>query len=152
MSVDPDKIDDDMPDEKAAEFVEKLVKAAEDAATSNPAEEQQVKQPDQPKPRQPQAMSADQQLDFFLNVTANHNIRGMVAITSQFPPETALPAIARSYAMVISHLLSVGDLGPILRLRASVKKAFEEGINKIPIQPAPPPQGIKPGLMNGGAR
>jgi hypothetical protein len=112
-----------------------------------------------PIPKQPArpAPTPDQQLDVFLSQIANHNIRGMIAVTAGFPPEMALPAIARSYAMVISHLTSMGDFGAIVRMRGACKKAFEEGIGKFPIQtpPAPPTQGeakLKAALMNGGAK
>jgi hypothetical protein len=109
------------------------------------------KQPAKPAP------TPDQQLDVFLSQIANHNIRGMIAVTAGFPPEMALPAIVRSYAMVISHLTSMGDFGAIVRMRGTCKKAFEEGIGKFPIQtpPAPPTEGeakLKAALMNGGAK
>ena len=113
----------------------------------------------QNQPAQParQVPTPEQQLDFFLGSIANHNLRGMVAITTQFPPEVALPAIARNYAMVLSHMTSAGDLGAILRVRGAMKKAFEEGIGKFPIQPAPPPpptggSQIRSALLNGGMK
>ena len=113
------------------------------AASSNP-----------PKP-QPRPLTPDQQLDFFLATPAQCNVHGMLAVIRQFPPEMALPAVARAYAMVLSHLTSAGDFGTILRIRGACKQAFADGIGKIPIQ-APqevPPGGgdIKKVLMNGGS-
>jgi hypothetical protein len=124
-----------------------------DAIEDKPDQTAASSNPPNPQPRQ---LTPDQQLDFFLANPAQCNVHGMLAVTRQFPPEIALPAIARAYAMVLSHLTSAGDFGAILRVRGACKQAFSDGIGKVPIQAPqePPPTGgdIKKVLMNGGQK
>lgn len=84
------------------------------------------------------ALTVEQQLDQALNLPVTMLTRGACLSIQGVTPDRILIALCRCYGRVIGMNFGVGDLAPLLKLRAEAKKAFEDAMNSVKPQPAPP--------------
>jgi hypothetical protein len=64
-------------------------------------------------------------------------VNGILRTMPQIPLDEVMIMTCRWMGFSIGGTLSVGDLSPLLQLRARCKEAFNEGMSKAPIRPAP---------------
>jgi len=95
--------------------------------------------PDQPAGNgaAPRAPTLTDQLDTMLFPMFNCLTRGASASLANIPPQVMLMAICRQMGRIVGMSFGMGDLGPILKMRAECKKAFDDGVNSIKPQPMP---------------
>jgi|GEM_PF-5118662 hypothetical protein len=69
-------------------------------------------------------------------------LRGLLVSGPGIPPGLLFMSVARVAGGLMSDALQ-GDIGPVLRLRADMKKAFAEGVDSVKPRPAEkqPPRG-----------
>lgn len=66
----------------------------------------------------------------FVQTALSCVIRGLLLTLANFDPETVTKAIARESGRMLGQAV-VGDLGQLLKARANMREAFNEGMNSV---------------------
>lgn len=87
-------------------------------------------------PSPDQVRSLKDQIDAALAMTVTSMIRGMLGSMPQVPPELVLESIVRITGKATAQAI-MGDLGPVLKIRAAFKDEFAKAMSGEPIVPVP---------------
>ena len=63
-------------------------------------------------------------------------VNGVLRSMPQIPVDETMVMICRLLGEAVGATLSVGDLSPVLQLRAKCREAFIQGMSKTPIRPS----------------
>jgi hypothetical protein len=87
---------------------------------------------------------ADQQAQAFIGPVCVAMLNGIAKSLGTYPIERIAVTTAAILGKCFGEVLSIGQLGPLMKLRRQCMQAFEDEMKKVHINTPPAPGGIPP--------